>query len=91
MSLNFHGCRDKASGPRVHFPGQCIISKRQGKTLSFNDKICGLSILPRFRLLKIPNRGLRSIATKRSGHPSVKRREWCKEYDSARASPSVGE
>lgn len=75
----------------AQLPGQGIMSKCHFKVLSLRDWILGLLILPRSLLLNVPRRGLCLVATNRSGYPSAKRHEWCRLYESARASHSDSE
>ena len=51
----------------------------------------GLVMLPRSRLLKIPNSGLWSTEMTRSAQPSVNALECFRDQDNAKASPLVGE
>ena len=84
------GWRDVASAALFDLPGRWAIVKYHGRVRCFNRNRRVLWISSSIRSPRIFVRGLWSVTTRRSSHPSVKYLVCSRPQATAKASPSIG-
>lgn len=65
LAVKEEGFREIASGPRCHFPGQCLILNWKYSVFSLKLEVLGFDIVFSSRSLKMSSKGLWLVATSR--------------------------